>query len=358
MSGSRILVLQKGDLGGIGRIEQLLWRALQDAASEVRVVSRHPPASGFAPSLDAARARLLVVSHPVAFVLRSLWEIVAVRPDVVLYTHVNMARLHPAMRLLHRRARTLLYVHGLEVWQRLSWLQRLALRGVSRLVLNTQFVADTMDTRGIIHAPVTVVPPCLPDSWLDGIEPRSTPTGEAVVLTVSRLERNDRQKGVDRLIEAFPAVLECVPGATLRIIGDGTDRERLEGLVASLGLQEQVRFLGAVDDATLKGAYASSDVFTLPSVQEGFGIVYLEAMAHGLPCVIAADTAPAEVVEVGVTGLAVTHHSAEELANAVASLLTDRECWRRMSRASVGRFQRCFRESAYNQRLQSALEAD
>jgi phosphatidylinositol alpha-1,6-mannosyltransferase len=300
---------------------------------------------------------LLVASHPIAFVWRALWETVAVRPDVVLYTHINMARLHPATRLLHRRAQTLLYVHGLEVWQRLSWLQRLALGGVNRLVLNTRFVAETLDARGITHAPVTVVPPSVPDSWLAGIEPRTTPTGEAVVLTVSRLEQNDREKGVDRLIEAFPAVLKRVPGATLRIVGDGTDRERLEQLVTSLALQERVRFLGAVDDTALKRAYASSDVFALPSLQEGFGIVYLEAMAHGLPCVIASDTAPAEVVEVGVTGLAIDHHSAEELADAIATLLTDQECWRRMNRAAVERFQRSYRETAYSQGIQSALEA-
>lgn len=358
MSGSRILVLQQGAPGGIGRIEQLMWRALQGApASEVRVVSRHPPPDGFAPSPAGPRARLLVVSHPVAFVLRSLWEAMATRPDVVVYTHVNLARLLPAIRLLRRRARSLLYVHGLEVWERLSWLQRLALRSSSQLLFHTRFVAETMDARGIAHAPMTVVHPSLSDEWVAGVEPRSAPTGEAVVLTVSRLERGERQKGVDRVIEAFPAVLKRVPDATLRVVGDGTDRDRLERLAASLGLQRQVRFLGSVDDATLKQLYASSDVFALPSMQEGFGLVYAEAMAHGVPCVIAAGTAAAEVVEVGVTGVAVRHDSVEELADTIAALLTDHERWCRMSRAGVERFQRCFREASYGQGILRALEA-
>jgi phosphatidylinositol alpha-1,6-mannosyltransferase len=357
MTGSRILVLQQGSPGGIGRIEQLLWRTLQGVpASEVRVVSRHPPPDGFT-SPDGSRARLVVQPNPIAFVLRSLWETVAARPDVILFTHVNMARLLPAVRLLRRRARSILYVHGLEVWQRLTWLQRLALRSSNRLLFHTRFVADTLETRGIAHAPMTVVHPCLSDEWVAGIEPRSGPTGEAVILTVSRLEREDRRKGVDRLIEAFSAVLERIPGATLRIVGDGTDRERLERLATSLDLQHRVRFLGAVDDATLKRVYATSDVFALPSVQEGFGLVYAEAMAHGLPCVIAADTAAAEAVEVGVTGLAVASDSVEDLADAIAALLTDQERWRRMSRAGVERFQRCFREAAYGQGIWRALEA-
>jgi phosphatidylinositol alpha-1,6-mannosyltransferase len=321
------------------------------------VVSRHPPPDGFAPSPNGSRARLVVEPNPIAFVLRSLWETVTARPDVILYTHVNMARLLPAMRLLRRRARSILYVHGREVWERLTWLQRLALRSSNRLLFHTRFVADTLETRGIGHAPMTVVHPSLPDEWVAGIEPRSAPTGEAVVLTVSRLEREERQKGVDRVIEAFPAVLERVPGATLRVVGDGTDRERLERLATSLGLQERVRFLGAVDDATLKQIYASSDLFALPSVQEGFGLVYAEAMAHGLPCVIAADTAAAEVVEVGVTGMAVTHDSVAELTDAIAALLTDQERWRRMSRAAVERFERCFRETAFRQGIRRALEA-
>jgi glycosyltransferase involved in cell wall biosynthesis len=150
-------------------------------------------------------------------------------------------------------------------------------------------------------------------------------------------------------------VLQRVPAASLLVVGDGTDRERLERLAASLGLERQVRFLGAVDDATLKRVYASSDVFALPSVQEGFGLVYAEAMAHGLPCVIAAGTAAREVVHVDVTGLAVRPDSVEELAEAIAALLADHDQWCQMSRAAADRFQRYFREAVYRQGIRRVL---
>ena len=353
--GPRVLVLQQGAPGGIGRIELLVWRALQAGASEVRVVSRRRPPDGFTADPKGPRARLLVVANPVGYMLRSLWQTIVARPDVVLYTHVNTARLQLAVRLLRPRARTVLYVHGREVWERLSWLQRFALRSSGRLVLHTRFVGETLDAQGSAHAPMIVVHPSLSDDWAADVAPRSAPTGDAVVLTVSRLEHGERQKGVDRVIEAFPAVLERVPGATLRIVGDGTDRERLERLATSLGLKRQVRFLGAVDDATVKRLYASSDVFALPSVQEGFGLVYAEAMAHGLPCVVAAGTAAREVVDVGVTGLAVEPDSVEELADAIGALLTDRDQWCRMSRAAADRFQRCFREAVYGQAIRCVL---
>jgi phosphatidylinositol alpha-1,6-mannosyltransferase len=352
----RVLVLQQGAPGGIGRIELLMWRALQAReVSKVCFVSRRRPAAGLAAVPGGPRTRLLVVASPIGYVLRSLWEAVVARPDVVVYTHVNTARLQPVVRLLRPRARTVLYVHGREIWERLSWLQRFALRSSGRLVLHTRFVGETLDTQGTAHAPMTVVHPSLSDDWAADVEPRSAPTGEAVVLTVSRLECDERQKGVDRVIEAFPTVLERVPGATLRVVGDGTDRERLEGLAASLGLERRVQFLGAVDDATLKRLYASSDVFALPSVQEGFGLVYAEAMAHGLPCVVAAGTAAREVVDVGVTGLAVDPDSVDDLADAVVTLLTDPDRWRRMSRAAADRFQRCFREAVYGQGIRRVL---
>jgi phosphatidylinositol alpha-1,6-mannosyltransferase len=354
----RILVLQQGAPGGIGRIELFLQRALLREgphSAEVRTVSRHLPHDRFTEASEPPGADFTVVHDPVRYVLRSLREAILGNPDVIVYTHVNVARLHVAIRCLRPRTPAVLLAYGVEIWQPLSRMKKFALHHCDRIVTLTRFVADTIEAiHGPRHAPIVVVPAGLSDGWAADVTPRRDPTGQAVVLTVARLDAQER-KGVDLTIEAFPRVLERVPDAVLRIVGEGSDRPRLERLAASLGLDRRVHFVGAVDDATLKRLYATADVFTLPSIQEGFGLVYLEAMAHGLPCVVVSDTAAAEVVEAGVTGLGVPAGRVDELSDAVSSLLLDRERWRQMSRAASACFHARYREAAFARRIRAAL---
>ena len=105
-----------------------------------------------------------------------------------------------------------------------------------------------------------------------------------MILTVARLDARERYKGVDQLIEAMPAVLQTVPAARLRIVGTGSDLPRLKELAARLGVADSVEFAGFVDDEHLRAAYRDCALFALTSSGEGFGIVFLEAMAHGKPC--------------------------------------------------------------------------
>jgi phosphatidylinositol alpha-1,6-mannosyltransferase len=355
----RVLVLQHGAPGGIGRFELLLQRALElggSSADEVGTISRHRPQRRFVEATQPSDGKFVVVRNPLLYALRSSWEAIVSHPDVIVYTHINLARLQVAFRLLRPGARTVLLTYGIEIWQPLSWARRFALRRCSQIVTLTRFVANTLEAaQGQRHAPIAVIPPGLSDEWTAAVVPRRERSSEAVVLTVCRLSATDRGKGVDRIIEAFPQVLRRIPVAQLRIVGDGSDRSRLERLAISLGVEHRVQFHGAIDDAALKELYATSDVFALPSVQEGFGLVYLEAMAHGLPCVVAADTAGAEVVEAGVTGLSVRPGDVDQLADSIASLLDDHERWVRMSRAASACFQERYREAAFGRRLRSIV---
>jgi phosphatidylinositol alpha-1,6-mannosyltransferase len=354
-----VLVLQHGAPGGIGRFELLLQRALElggSSADAVGVISRRRPQRRFVEAAQPSQAKFVVVGNPLLYALRSAWKVVVAHPDVIVYTHINLARLQLVFRWLRPGARTVLVTYGIEIWQPLSWARRFALRRCSQIVTLTRFVANTLEAaHGQRHAPIAVVPPGLSDEWTAAVVPRREPTSDAIVLTVCRLSGTEREKGVDRIVEAFPQILRRVPLAQLRIVGDGSDRPRLERLSASLGVEHRVHFLGAVDDAALKELYATSDIFALPSVQEGFGLVYLEAMAHGLPCVVAADTAGAEVVEADVTGLGVRPGDVDQLADAIASLLNDRERWVRMNRAASACFQERYREAAFGRRLRGVV---
>ncbi|HOL70451.1 MAG TPA: glycosyltransferase family 4 protein [Bryobacteraceae bacterium] len=137
------------------------------------------------------------------------------------------------------------------------------------------------------------------------------------VLTVCRFYRRKR---LNVLLEAAARLRGRVPELELRIVGGGPERRRLHRLAREAGLGETVRWLGDVPQDVLAREYQSCDVFCLPSVQEGFGIVFLEAMAAGKPIVAARAAAAPEVVP---HGLLVEPENAGALADALFQLRND-----------------------------------
>jgi glycosyltransferase involved in cell wall biosynthesis len=144
--------------------------------------------------------------------------------------------------------------------------------------------------------------------------------------TVLCVARQYPRKRVADLITAFAAVHRRLPSARLVVIGDGPEHGALRELVQRLELGGVVQLLGALpDDGAVRDWYRRSAVFCLPSIQEGFGIVFLEAMASGLPVVSTTATAIPEVVPHGRAGLLVPPRDPQALAEALMQLLTDTE---------------------------------
>jgi glycosyltransferase involved in cell wall biosynthesis len=158
-------------------------------------------------------------------------------------------------------------------------------------------------------------------------------TGDgATILCVAR---QYPRKLVADLLRALPTVRRALPRARAVIAGDGPEHARLRALAAELGLDGAVTFTGALPDEELARLYRQADLFCLPSVQEGFGIVFLEAMACGLPVVAARAAAIPEVVPDRQAGLLVPPGDVAALAHALVELLA-----RPRQRAGYGAFGR------------------
>ncbi len=144
--------------------------------------------------------------------------------------------------------------------------------------------------------------------------------------TILCVARQYRRKRVVDLLRALTLVRRHVPKAHAVVVGDGPEHPRLRRLVRELGLSACVELTGAVpDDAEVALHYRRADVFCLPTIQEGFGIVFLEAMAAGLPVVSTTATAIPEVVPAGKAGLLVPPRDVPALADALVLLLRDPE---------------------------------
>jgi glycosyltransferase involved in cell wall biosynthesis len=169
------------------------------------------------------------------------------------------------------------------------------------------------------------------DSWRRGLADAPLIDDAPRILCVAHLYR---RKGIDALLRAFVPLRDR---AILRIAGVGRERPRLERLARDLAIEDRVQFLGYLLFSELVAEYRNASIFALPSAQEGFGIVFLEAMASSLPVVAMRAAAVPEVVVDGVTGLLVDDEAA--LTKSLVRLLDDPEQRRAMGAAGSLRVQ-------------------
>ena len=216
------------------------------------------------------------------------------------------ARLRPG-------AAVYLVAHGLEVWRPFTFLERLALRRATRILSVSEYTRGRILEFCPMPAERIVVLPNALDPYLEPGDPRAPPVEPPTILTVSRLTIADDYKGVGHLIEAMPEVLRAAPDAVLQIVGRGDGVPGLQARADRLGLRGHVVFTGYRSDADLAADFAACRLFALPSAKEGFGLVYLEAMAHGRPCLGARAGGVPEVIT-DATGILVEYADVPAIA--------------------------------------------
>ena len=253
-------------------------------------------------------------------------------PARIVIGHRNFLVLAPLLRFVAPRSERWLILHGVDAWNRLSPLERLARGSVDRAFAVSPQTGAAFRAAGY-SGPVEIWPNCLP---FDAPVPAATPprfVPPCRLLAVTRLAAADRYKGIGDILEAMARLDGRPEQIKLDVVGDGDDRARLQARAVSLGLAGAVRFHGAVSDAERERLYAACDLFVLPSTGEGFGIVYLEALAHAKP-VIAADAGGAPfVVRPGVSGFLVPPRQPEALALCIADRIRAAEESRHVGRS-------------------------
>lgn len=224
-------------------------------------------------------------------------------------------------------------------WLRLTteaFLERRHVRRADRVLATSRHSAERLAVDyGLAPELLRVVPePIDLARWRKALEDApGVPAVTPVILCVAHLYP---RKDVATLLDAMARL----PGATLRVVGTGPELSRLEKQAKGLQLADRVQFLGHVSFERLAAEYKRADVFCLPSRQEGFGIVFLEAMAAGLPIVAARAAAVPELVADGECGLLVEPGSAAALATVLERLLADSAERRRLGEAGRRRVER------------------
>lgn len=261
--------------------------------------------------------------------------------------------------------------HGKEVWSPLPALQRIALQQASQIWTVSRYSRDRSAAANQLDASKIQLLPCSVDG--DQFMPAAKSPqlveqygleNAQVIMAVARLWSGDIYKGVDVTIRALPQIAEAVPNIKYLVIGRGDDQPRLAQLAADLGVADRVVFAGFVPTEALADHYRLADAYVMPS-QEGFGIVYLEAMACGVPVLSGDADGSADPLQDGELGWRVPHR--DSAAVAAASIAMLQEIAKRQQGEAFD--QRCdgnwlreqaiqrFGKAAFAERLRALLES-
>jgi phosphatidylinositol alpha-1,6-mannosyltransferase len=273
------------------------------------------------------------------------------RAGILLVWHLQLLKLAPLAAA--PAARVVVFLHGIEAWRRQDPVTRWALGKVKLVLSNSQhtwerFLSFNPEFREVAHQSVhlgagtRVTSPVPPDS-------------KPIALMLGRMLRSEDYKGHRQLIAAWPEVLEAAPDAELWIAGEGDLRPKLEQLALARGLGNRVRFWGRVSDEQKEHLIAQSRCLAMPSCGEGFGLVYLEAMRLGRPCLVSDRDGGREVVNPPEAGLTVNPDDPRHLAAATARLLRAGPEWDQWSLRARCRYESQFTAQHFRQRLNDAL---
>ena len=326
---TRILALVSdcyGAGGGIARYNQDLFEALVEGDADIVILPRLGAVDGGA--LPAGIRQLPAVLSRPLFSLVALWTAWRLRPiDIVFCGHPFMA---PVAWMVARfaRARYWVQAHGTDIWGPRPALVRKAIGAADMAT------AVSRATRHSLLGWVDLAPDrarVLPDTVRDMFAPGPRSAALAarlqlgpgpILLTVGRLSASERYKGHEQIFAALPAVRAKFPTLVHAVAGDGDDRARLERRARELVPDPAaVRFLGFVPDEDLLDLYRLADLYVMPSTQEGFGIVYLEAAACGLRVVGGKGGGSGDAIPDGRVGVTVDPADTPALAEAIAGQL-------------------------------------
>jgi len=352
-------------VGGVQNYTRTLVDALQVVlgSGHVRMIALRGD-----PKIKDDGSATLPLSVKFCFLISALAGAIFWSPDLMICAHVGLT---PAARLIQKVRKVPYWVilYGIEVWGDLPTSKRNGLRAAERYVAITRFTLDaTIARQGLERHRGLILPPTLQKIQRPSPEAgraTSAVSARPMVLTVGRIAASERYKGHDIMLEAWPTVLRRVPSAVYWIVGGGDDRQRLESRARELRIADSVYFAGSVSHDELDVCYDRCCVFAMPARTEldahaprgeGFGIVFLEAMARGKPVVGPSVGAPAEFIRSGEHGLLVDPTESREVAEALIELLEDPARARRMGNAGREWVTHEFGFDRFCERLRDALQ--
>ncbi|NMF58641.1 glycosyltransferase family 4 protein [Pseudanabaena yagii] len=220
------------------------------------------------------------------------WQLMSLaitqKPDLIITTHLNFA---PIAFILKKIIGTkyIAIAHGVEAWDIQNPLLKKSLQTADLILAVSNFTRDRLcqqqglspEKVGVLHNTFDANAWEIREKPAHLLQKYGLNAQQKIILTVSRLVASEKYKGYDRILEVLPIIRRSIPDIHYIIVGKGSDRDRLTQIIQQNNLQTHVTLAGFIPDEDLCDYYNLCDLFAMPSKREGFGIVYLEALASG-----------------------------------------------------------------------------
>jgi glycosyltransferase involved in cell wall biosynthesis len=262
------------------------------------------------------------------FTARIIGQALLQRPDLIIATHLNfVVAAYWLKRFMGIPYWTV--AHGVEAWDIEHPQLKIALQEADRILCVSRYTRDRLlEEQSLDPNKVTILPNTfnvnrfqIKPKPLALLERHGLSLGQPIILTVSRLVQSEQYKGYDKVLRALPQIRQKIPNIHYLMVGKGDDRPRIEKIITELQLQDCVTLVGFIPDAELCDYYNLCDVFAMPSKREGFGIVYLEAIACGKPTLAGNKDGAVDALLQGKLGALVDPDNTDEIAQTLIQIL-------------------------------------
>jgi len=289
--------------------------------------------------------------------------------NTLIISHINMSSVGLAIKILNPKCRVMLVAHGIEVWRPLTLFKRMFLKNCDKVICVSEFTRHEIIRRHKVDADKCVIinnaiDPfmSLPDklSKTESLLARYGITSDNDILfTLTRLANTEQYKGYDQVIRSLGKLKSEFSGIRYVLAGkyDDKEKQRIEQLIAEHNAEGLVILPGFVNEEELTGHFLMADLFVLPSKKEGFGIVFIEALACGLPVICGNTDGSLDAIKCGELGKAIDPDNQTELELEIVKHLKNRH--RLTDRARLQ--QQCisyFNSDNYIQKLEKVLIND
>ena len=353
--------------GGIATLNLNILRALNDLAEERKMrltVLSYLEKDTDRPDFLPAPVNFHGFDGNKPALVRALIQAAWPRP-VFCFDHVTVAL--PVLPFATTGlVKTIIFAHGSESWRHIRCTSRWSFQSAALCLANSHFTLRKMQERiprfKGVACPLGLSPRFalnenIPASdsepiGLPAADGETRPLGNKVLLMVARMHPDEPRKGHYPLLKVWPAVTQEFPDAQLVFAGHGENKPTLERLARESGAASSIFFVGPASMDLLTRLYQHCYAFVMPSKQEGFGLVYLEAMNFGKPCVGCFDDGAEDVIVHEQTGLLVRDpNNAKELLGVLRLLLTEPERARQMGAKGFARLHERFTAAHVQQRV-------
>ncbi|GEO07602.1 hypothetical protein SAE01_00980 [Segetibacter aerophilus] len=336
----KILFLNLGAFrftGGIEKFNRAFLKALSDLEVDGKLVANCQSAYDYSvdPLYFDAKNYKGFKGNRVSFVYSALKE--ARKYDTIILAHINLSLIGWGIKKLSPKKNVILITHGIEVWDQLTGVKSYLMHKADSVLAVSNFTKEAIVKKHKISPEKVSIFSNTIDPYFSYPHEFKKPEylmkryglkeTDSVIFTLTRLSASEKYKGYDKVIDVLPYLKNCVPNAKYIIAGkaDGKESKRLVALQQANDLLDTVMLTGFIKEEEVVDHFLLADVFVMPSRKEGFGIVFIEAMACGLPVIAGNKDGSGDALQQGKLGRLINPDSEAEMFQAIVNTLQKEE---------------------------------